>query len=80
MDTMDRSRNTHRRSCLEHRESPSRKRLNRARPNPSRRLKVPTVYKIQPSELMCGTSHMLKCPGCREVFEEMGGRKDSEQS
>jgi hypothetical protein len=32
-------------------------------------------YKIQPSELMCVESHMLKCPGCGEILEEMGGRK-----
>jgi hypothetical protein len=32
------------------------------------------------SELMCVASHMLKCPGCGEVFEEMGRKEASEQS
>jgi hypothetical protein len=27
------------------------------------------------AELMCVASHMLTCPGCGQVFEEVGGRK-----
>jgi hypothetical protein len=32
-------------------------------------------YKIQPRELVRLASQQIKCPGCGEVFNEMGGRK-----
>jgi Zn-finger nucleic acid-binding protein len=32
-------------------------------------------YKIQPNELMRLASHIIKCPKCSGVFDEMGGRK-----
>jgi ribosomal protein S27E len=32
-------------------------------------------YKIQPRELVHLASQEIKCPGCGEVFNEMGGRK-----
>ena len=32
-------------------------------------------YKIQPNELMRLASHIIKCPKCGGVFDEMAGRK-----
>jgi uncharacterized Zn finger protein len=32
-------------------------------------------HKIQPNELVRLASHMIKCPRCGGVFDEMGGRK-----
>ena len=32
-------------------------------------------YKIQPNELMRLASHIIRCPKCSGVFDEMGGRK-----
>jgi hypothetical protein len=32
-------------------------------------------YQIQPSELMRLASHIIKCPKCGGVFDEMDGRK-----
>jgi ribosomal protein L37AE/L43A len=32
-------------------------------------------YKIQPNELMRLASHIIQCPKCGRVFDEMGGRK-----
>jgi hypothetical protein len=32
-------------------------------------------YKIEPRELMRVASHMIKCPGCGEVFDEIAGKK-----
>lgn len=32
-------------------------------------------YRIQPAELMRVASHMIKCPKCRGVFDEMAGKK-----
>jgi hypothetical protein len=32
-------------------------------------------YKIQPNELLRLGSHIIKCPDCGAVFDEMGGRK-----
>jgi uncharacterized Zn finger protein len=39
-------------------------------------LPCPTCgHKIQPNELVRLASHMIKCPKCGGVFDEMGGRK-----
>jgi hypothetical protein len=32
-------------------------------------------YSIQPNELMRLASHIIKCPKCGGVFDEMNGRK-----
>jgi len=32
-------------------------------------------YKIQPHELVRLASHMVKCPSCGAVFDEMAGKK-----
>jgi Zn-finger nucleic acid-binding protein len=32
-------------------------------------------YKIQPNELMRLAAHIIRCPKCGGVFDEMGGRK-----
>jgi hypothetical protein len=33
------------------------------------------TYQIQPNELMRLASHIIKCPKCGGVFDEMDGRK-----
>jgi uncharacterized Zn finger protein len=32
-------------------------------------------YRIQPNELLRVASHMIKCPKCGGVFDEMAGKK-----
>jgi rubredoxin len=32
-------------------------------------------YKIHPSEIMRMGSHLVKCPNCGEIFDELGGKK-----
>jgi hypothetical protein len=42
------------------------------------RLRVPYPlygYQIQPNELMRLASHIIKCPKCAGMFDEMDGRK-----
>jgi hypothetical protein len=37
-------------------------------------------YKIQPNELVRLASHVIKCPKCGDVFNEMGNRKPLSKS
>ncbi len=50
--------------------------ISNGKPNFDLSIPCPSCgYKIQPSELLRVTSHIIKCPKCGGEFDEVRGRK-----